>query len=158
MVGVLRTMKWYTLLKNDDVMIIMVQDVLEKKITLEDAKNMVIMHQGEPYTYFDEGCSRFVYSNKASTKVIKMLKSSVRNYNEEEAFIYENATDEDKAQMAKTTLTYGLIEQEFCVPIKFGGRKLSPSQRLFATSCRNEVGWDKNNELVCFDLDEFKKY
>lgn len=27
----------------------------------------------------------------------------------------------------------------------------------FAMSCRNEVGW-KDGELVCYDLDEFKKY
>ena len=29
---------------------------------------------------------------------------------------------------------------------------------LFADSCRGEVGWTKEGKLVCFDLDEYKKY
>ena len=139
--------------------IINVIDVLENKITLEEAKSMVIMHKGEAYTYYDEGCTRHVFANKDETKVIKILqRESGIDFNTEEAKIYNNASDEDKKQMAETQLVGGMIEQEFCLPIKFGGKRLSIAQKLFARQCRNEVGWDKDDNLVCFDLDEFKKY
>lgn len=61
--------------------------------------------------------------------------------------------------MAETTLSLeGFIEQEFCTPLKESDNVLTLKQILFASSCRNEVGWTKDNRLVCFDLDEFKKY
>jgi hypothetical protein len=139
--------------------IINVQDVLENKITVQEAKQMVIMHKGEAYTYFDEGLTRHVFVNKDETKVIKILQYNYGiNYNIEEAKIYTNANDEDKEQMVNTTLVNGLIEQDFVTPIKFGGRRLNIAQRLFASKCRNEVGWTSDGRLQCFDLDEFKKY
>ena len=139
--------------------IINVIDVLENKITLAEAKSMIIMHKGEAYTYYDEGCTRHVFANKDETKVIKILQRDTgQDFNTEEALIYKNASEEDKSQMATTELVNGMIEQEFCLPIKFGGKRLSIPQKLFARQCRNEVGWDKDDNLVCFDLDEFKKY
>jgi len=139
--------------------IINVQQILENKISLEEAKSMIIMHNGETYTYFDEGCTRHVFANKNETKVIKILQRDNHfDFNTEEANIYDKASDDDKKQMAKTELVNGMIEQEFCLPIKFGGKRLTIPQKLFASQCRNEVGWDKDDNLVCFDLDEFKKY
>ena len=139
--------------------IINVQQILENKITLEEAKSMIIMHKGEAFTYYDEGCTRHVFANKDETKVIKILQRDTgQDFNTEEALIYKNASEEDKSQMATTELVSGMIEQEFCLPIKFGGKRLSIPQKLFASQCRNEVGWDKDDNLVCFDLDEFKKY
>ena len=139
--------------------IILVQDIIENKITLEQARDQSIMHKGEVYAYFDEGCTRYVYANEDNTKVIKLLKSDIGiNYNETEVEIYKNAKPDDKKQMAETELIHGFIEQEFVTPIKFAGKKLTIPQRLFASSCRNEVGWRENGDLVCFDLDEFKKY
>lgn len=139
--------------------IINVIDVLENKITLAEAKSMIIMHKGEAYTYYDEGCTRHVFANKDETKVIKILQRETgQDFNTEEALIYKNASEEDKSQMATTELVNGMIEQEFCLPIKFGGKRLTIPQKLFARQCRNEVGWDKDENLVCFDLDEFKKY
>lgn len=139
--------------------IINVIDVLENKISLEEAKSMVIMHKGEAYTYFDEGCTRHVFVNKDETRVIKILqRSSGKDFNTEEAQIYNNASVEDKEQMAKTELVNGMIEQEFVTPIKFGGKRLTIPQKLFASKCRNEVGWTDDGRLVCFDLDEFMKY
>ena len=62
--------------------IINVQDVLENKITVQEAKQMVIMHKGEAYTYFDEGLTRHVFVNADETKVIKILqRDSGKNYN-----------------------------------------------------------------------------
>ena len=139
--------------------IINVIDVLENKITVEEAKSMIIMHKGEPYTYFDEGCTRHVFVNKDETRVIKILqRDSGKNFNIEEANIYTSASDETKEQMAKTELVSGMVEQEFVTPIKFGGKRLSIADKLFASSCRNEVGWTSDGKLVCFDLDEYKKH
>jgi hypothetical protein len=139
--------------------IINVIDVLENKISLEEAKNMLIFHKGELYSYFDEGCTRHVFVNKDETRVIKILQDNRgKDFNTEEATIYANSSDETKEQMAKTELVSGMIEQEFVTPIKFGGKRLSIAQKLFASKCRNEVGWTEDGRLVCFDLDEFMKY
>ena len=74
--------------------VIKVIDVIEHKVTLAEAKKMVIMHKGEAYTFFDEGCTRHVYVNNDETKVIKLLKKdSGKNFNTEEAEIYNNASD-----------------------------------------------------------------
>ena len=88
-----------------------------------------------------------------------MNKDKHHDFNKEEAEIYNKASEEDKAQMCPTKLVViGFIEQKFVTPVKYGGKKLTLEQKAFANSCRNEVGWDENGELVCFDLDEFKKY
>lgn len=139
--------------------IIQIQDIMENKISLDEARSMVIMYQGEMFTYFDEGCTRYVFKNKDKTKVIKLLKSEMgKNYNQEEADIYHNATDRQRNEMAVTKLVEGFIEQEFVEPIKFAGKRLTMEQVRFANSCRKEVGWAKDGRLVCFDLDEYKKY
>jgi len=138
--------------------IITVQDIVEQKVTLAEASSMAIMHKGELFTYFDEGLTRFVFSNEDRTKVIKLEKTKQDNhFNELENEIYQKASKENRELMAETELVDGFIEQEFVMPIKFGGRKLSMEQIRFSRSCRNEVGW-KGDRLVCFDLDEFKKY
>jgi len=139
--------------------IINVQQVLENKISLEEAKQMMIFHKGEVYKFFDEGNTRHVFVNEDETKVIKILQRDTGfDYNTEEAEIYANATDEDKEKMAETTISHGMVEQEFVTPIKFGGKRLTIPQKLFASKCRNEVGWDKDGNLVCFDLDEYMQY
>lgn len=139
--------------------IINVIDVLENKISIEEAKDMLVMHKGEAYTFFDEGLTRHVFANADKTKVIKLnQRQNGKDFNKEEFEIYSNASDEVKADMVETTISNGLIEQEFVTPIKFGGKKLTIPQRLFASSCRNEVGWTYDGRLLCFDLDEYKKY
>ena len=138
--------------------IINIQSIIAKEVSIEDAKKMVILHKGETFSFFDEGCSRFVYTNADNTKVIKVLKSQSTNFNQEEVRIYNEATDEEKSEMVETTMYNGIVEQAFCTPIKFGGKKLTSEQKQFALSCRNEVGWSEDGRLVCFDLDEYKKY
>ena len=120
-----------------------------------------IYYNNEVFTYFDEGLTRHVYTNDDKTKVIKVLiNKDSYDYNKEEIDIYENANDEPKALMAETKLTLNgmVIEQEFCNPIKFDDRNTTIPEMLFASSCRDEVGWNKDGKLVCFDLNEFKKY
>ena len=138
--------------------IINIQQIIAKEVSLSEARKMVILHKGELFTFFDEGTSRFVFSNDDDTKVIKILKNDSTNFNTEEVRIYTEANEEDKIRMVETTIFNGIIEQEFCTPIKFGGRKLNAEQNEFANRCRREVGWDKDGNLVCFDLDEFLKY
>ena len=135
------------------------QTVGDEEISLEEAREMCILHEGQVYKFFDEGCTRFVYVNDDMTKVLKLNKNRIGiDWNSEENDIYENASEDDKKLMAETKLlNRGFIEQKFVTPIKYGGRKLNAEQRAFAASCRNEVGWD-GDELVCYDLDEFKKY
>ena len=108
----------------------------------------VILYKGEAFTFFDEGSTRYVFTNNDKTKVIKILiKKDIGHYdfNAEEADIYNNASDQKKAKLAKTELTYNgtIIEQEFCNPIKFDNRPMTIPQMLFASSCRYEVGWNK---------------
>lgn len=124
-------------------------------------KNQIIIYKGETYTYFDSGLTRHVFVNDNKTKVIKILiNKDSKEYNEEEIEIYKNATKEQKLEMANTSITYDgfVVEQEFCNPIKFDFRKMTLQQILFASSCRNEVGWTLDGRLVCFDLDEYKKW
>lgn len=136
--------------------IIQIQDIMENKISLDEARSMVIMYQGEIFTYFDEGSTRYVFKNDDKTKVIKLLKTDIgKDYNKDEAEIYHNATDQQKNEMAVTKLVGGFIEQEFVEPIKFAGKKLTMEQIRFANSCRKEVGWTKDGRLVCFDLDDY---
>lgn len=134
---------------------------VSNKTSLQQAQGTLIIRNNDTFRYWDEGCTRYVYVNKDRTKVIKIEKdkySAHRTFNVEEFQKYKNASEEDKKLMVEPTLVYGMIEMDFVTPIKFDSRRLSIKQRIFASSCRNEVGWNKDGELVCFDLDEFKKY
>ena len=133
--------------------------IIEQQISLRDAQDMLIIHNNETFKYFDEGNTRYVFVNNDKTKVIKLAKDKFSNkFNEVEFDIYQNADEKYKKQMAPTRLENGFIEQDFCLPIKYGGRRLTIKEKLFASACRNEVGWDQEGNLVCFDLDEFLKY
>jgi hypothetical protein len=127
--------------------------------SIEDAKKVVILHEGKKYTYFDEGSTRFVYVSEDEKYVIKVEKFRLGKFNQEEQSVYDNASEEDKKFLVETTLLQrGHIFQRYVTPIKFGGKKLSKEQKAFADSCRGEVGWDSKGNLLCFDLSEYKKY
>jgi hypothetical protein len=102
-----------------------------------------------------------VFVNADKTKVVKFLiVEKCYNYNEEEFNVWKNASEDDKRKMATTSLDLknGIIEQEFCNPVRLDERKLSMKQILFANKCRGEVGWAKDGSLKCFDLSEFNQY
>jgi len=125
----------------------------------EFCKDEIVIYKGETYTFFDSGLTRNVFVNEDKTRVIKFLNGDrIIDHNQEEFDIYENASEEKKKELAITTIDVGIIEQEFCNPVKFDERKMTIKQMLFARSCRHEVGWNKNGELVCFDLNEYKRY
>ena len=138
---------------------------IEQVISFQHDENSIaehiIMYRGDVFTFYDMGLTRYVFANEDATKVIKILiEKEDFNYNLEEAQIYENANEETKKRLARTELKYKgtIIEQEFCLPIKFSDRKMNIAQMLFAKSCRNEVGWNKEDKLVCFDLNEYMRY
>lgn len=136
------------------------QIIRQDKIT-DAVKNQAILYKGEAFSYFDSGLTRHVFVNSDKTKVIKILiDQHSKDYNLEEVEIYKKASKTTKAEMAQTIVTYDgfVVEQEFCNPIKWDNRKMSIPQITFATSCRNEVGWNKDGKLVCFDLNEYKQY
>jgi hypothetical protein len=132
----------------------------DKKIS-DSIKKQAIFYKGETYIYFDSGLTRYVFVNANKTKVIKILiDQRCKDYNEEEVNMYNNASDEQRDEMAKTVSTYDgyVVEQEFCNPIKWDEREMTIKQMKFAASCRQEVGWTADGRLVCFDLDEYKKW
>jgi len=116
-----------------------------------------VLYKGEVWDYFDEGLSRKVYVNAERTKVVKFLIEPMGvDYNEIENRIYQTASS--KEELAHTQLVDGVIEQEFLEPIKWSNREMNLLQIQFSGKCRDEVGWDKNGVLKCFDLDEYKKW
>jgi hypothetical protein len=138
-----------------------IEHILNQERTDRSITKQVILYKGEAFTYFDSGLTRYVFVNTNKTKVIKILiDKHTKEYNEEEVEIYQKANEKQKAEMAKTNIDYDgfVVEQEFCNPIKWDDRELTIPQMLFAASCRQEVGWTKEGNLVCFDLDEYKKY
>ena len=138
-----------------------IEQVISFQHVQDSIREHVILYKGEAFTFYDMGLTRYVFTNGDNTKVIKILIEKEHfDYNLEEGDIYKNASDEVKSKMARTELTYNgtIIEQEFCLPIKFSDKKLNIAQMLFAKSCRNEVGWNKEDKLVCFDLDEYMRY
>lgn len=136
-----------------------IEQILQQK--RRDVTNDIVLYKGETFTYWDSGLTRHVFVNADKTKVIKFLiEKDHKDYNLEEFNIWDKASDEVRNELAQTSLELegSVIEQEFCNPIKFDGRKLSMKQILFAGRCRNEVGWDKDGNLKCFDLSEYKQY
>lgn len=129
-----------------------------KKQHAGSIREQVVLYKGEAYSFFDEGLTRYVFVNESRTKVIKLVIDDYTFFNEEERDIYNNANESTKNLMAKTHFDSGIIEQEFVAPQKFEERPLTIPQMLFHDSCRGEVGWTKDGRLVCYDLDEFKKY
>ncbi len=138
-----------------------IENIIQQEVIDNSIIEQAILYKGEAYIYFDCGLTRNVFVNKDKTKVIKLLiNKNSKDYNLEEKEIYENANEEVKKELAQTELAFNglIIEQEFCNPIKLDERSLTIKQMLFAESCRNEVGWTVDGRLVCFDLDEYKKY
>lgn len=138
-----------------------IEQILQQDKIDDSIMKQVILYKNEVFTYFDSGLTRHVFVNADKTRVIKLLKDNRgKDFNEEEVNIYKNANESLKKELAETSTSYDgfVVEQEFCNPIKFDERAMTIKQTLFATSCRNEVGWTADGRLVCFDLDEYKRY
>lgn len=135
------------------------KELVEQVKTNNPCIGSTIVFQDVVYSYWDEGCTRYVFTNEDQTKVIKIPKDGFSQmYNDSEYETYNTATEEDRDKMALTEIVDGVIVQEFVMPIKWAGKKLTIPQEIFARKCRREVGWNSEEELVCFDLDEYLKY
>jgi hypothetical protein len=136
-----------------------IEQILEQK--KRDVTSDIVLYNGEAFAYWDSGLTRHVFVNADKTKVIKFLiEKDHKDYNLEEFEVWRKSSEENRTKLAKTSLELNgnVIEQEFCNPIKWDERKMSMKQILFAGRCRHEVGWDKDGNLKCFDLSEYKQY
>lgn len=132
----------------------------------KDNKGDVIIVNGEAFTYKAMGNTRKVFVNADKTKVIKIpIGYSYQNFNQEEIDLFERANEEKRKEIAHTEmLESGYIMQEYLHtlddPDTFDwlGRIMTMKEIRFADSCRSDVGYDKDGNLKCFDIHEYKKY
>ncbi len=126
----------------------------------------VILVNGEAFTFKSSGITRRVFANADKTKVIKVLvEKHSFDFNKEEQKEWDNASEEKRKQLAQTRLLEnGYIEQEYLHTLddettaEWLKRPLTMSEIRFAQSCRNDVGFDADGNLKCFDLHEYKQY
>jgi hypothetical protein len=139
---------------------------IEQIITVENSTNFDCIYvEGEVFTYKNSGLTRKVYENANKTFVIKIHVDECVNWNKREFKVWEGAHDVERQKMAQTQhLKNGYIKQEFLYSLDdertkdFIQRDLTMKEIRFAQSCRNDVGFDKNGNLKCFDLEEYKNY
>lgn len=130
--------------------------MLELRVDIRDSEYDGILYRGEVYEYLDSGLTRRVYVNSDRTKVIKILiDDDGINHNEIERDIYNS-----KKGCGELCHTYydkelNIIVQDYLRPID---RELLPGEIRLSMSCRGEVGLDVNDRLLCYDLDEYRKY
>jgi len=130
----------------------------------DNSSQECIIFEGEVFFYKNEGKTRKVFANEDKTFVIKV---PIGVYgvlcNSEEAKFYSEGGKDVKDGFAFTELSGVFVKQEYLHTLddeetyKWIGRPLTFSELRLATSCRNEVGFDENKKLKCYDYDEFKK-
>jgi hypothetical protein len=132
----------------------------------KEASADVIVVNNEIFTYKNSGLTRRVFVNESKTKVIKVpVKLDTYHFNKEEIECWENADEETRLELATTKiLENGYIEQEYLHTLddpdteEWLGRPMTQKEIRFASSCRNDVGYDSEGNLKCFDLHEYKQY
>jgi hypothetical protein len=79
-------------------------------------------------------------------------------------------SEEKRQEFAECKLlSNGWLEMEFLVTLKelsenekvaeeWSHLELSAEDMAFAASCRNEVGFDKDGKMKCYDYDEYRRY
>ncbi len=141
---------------------------IEQITTVEDKINFDCIYvEGEVFTYKNSGLTRKVYENANKTFVIKIHveENEPVNWNKREFEVWEETHDVERRKMAETKLLKnGYIKQEFLYSLDdertkdFIKRDLTMREIRFAQACRNDVGFDKDGNLKCFDLEEYKNY
>jgi hypothetical protein len=133
--------------------------------TVESTADVILVN-GEAFTYKNTGLTRRVFVNKDKTLIVKApIAKYHQEHNDNEARLWEEADEETRSQLAETKrLANGYILQEFLQTLDdetteaWLDRPMTNKEIRFAASCRNEVGYDANGVLKCFDYDEFKQY
>lgn len=134
-------------------------EIFLKQINERKSQTDTVLYKGEVYNYYDEGLTRKVYVNDKGTKVIKLLIDDDRiNHNQIEYDLFVSSNEQELLAHTEISDDGSIVEQEFVLPMKFSDRELTIPEILFAGKCRDEVGWNSQGKLVCFDLSEFKKY
>lgn len=142
---------------------VMVSEVVTVNQVAEDA----VMFDNKVYLYHNQGLTRKVFANKEKTKVIKVpVSKRDYEYNKSEAEWWASASEEQRKTMTPCRLlSNGWLEMDFLYTLndpetqnKFGHIELTMEEIQFATSCRNEVGFDAEGKLRCYDFDEYRKY
>lgn len=133
--------------------------------SLENNADVIIVN-GEAFTYKNTGLTRRVFANADKTLVIKVpVEKHSQHFNEEEQKCWDNASEEKRKELANTSmLANGYIMQEYLHTIdddstaEWLGRPMTMKEIRFAGSCRDDVGYDKDGNLKCYDLHEYKQY
>jgi len=132
---------------------------------LQEADAIIV--NGEAFTFYRSGLTRRVFVNADRSKVIKVpVSKDDYSHNIKEAQMWQEMDEEKRKLFVPCRLlSDNLLEMDFVYILddpetdkKFGNIDLSISDIKFAMSCRNEVGFDKEGKLRCFDYDEFKQY
>lgn len=133
--------------------------------TVESTADVILVN-GEAFTYKNSGLTRRVFESKDKTLVVKVpIEPDYQRHNDNEATLWNEASEEVRSQLAETQrLSNGYILQEYLHTLdddsteEWLGRPMTNKEIRFAASCRNDVGYDANGVLKCFDYDEFKQY
>lgn len=140
-------------------------DVIAQQQSDENKADVIIVN-GEAFTFKATGLTRRVFENADKTKVVKVpVEKYSQHFNDDERDIWDNASEEKRKELATTEmLPNGYIMQEYLHSLDdpntadWLGRIMTMKEIRFADSCRSDVGFDKDGNLKCFDLEEYKKY
>lgn len=143
-----------------------IEQIINVSTATVETKADVIIVNGEAFTYKNSGLTRRVFVNKSKTLVIKVpVEKDYQKHNDNEAELWITSSETNKAQLAETKrLDNGYILQEYLQTLDDDetediiGRPLTMEEIAFASSCRDDVGFDSNGVLKCYDYDEFKKW
>lgn len=140
-------------------------------VTTNEIKADAIFHNGEVFSYHASGLTRRVFANADRTKVLKVPVTLMDyEHNRKEAEAWSKMNEEERKEFAECKLNEnGWLEMEFLTTLheleekpdvakQFENVRMSTEEIKFAQSCRNEVGFDKNGKLKCFDYDEYRRY
>lgn len=142
-----------------------IYNINHEQYSQENDADAIIVN-GEVYTFKATGLTRRVFANEDKTKVIKVpVKLNTFHFNDEEMKCWNNASEEIRLELASTKiLENGYIEQEYLHTLddksteEWLGRPMTQKEIRFGNSCRQDVGYDKDRNIKCFDLHEYKQY
>lgn len=141
-------------------------NILQVNIATVESKADVIIVDGKPFFFKNTGLTRRVFVNEEKTLVVKVPITDLDfRHNQNEADTWKNGDDDVKKELAEShLLPNGFLIQEYLHTIdddateEWLGRPLTMSEIHFSQSCRNEVGFDADGNLKCYDYDEYKRY
>ncbi len=148
--------------RNNSILVEQVRTATGKENNAE-----AVLFEGVAYVYHNTGLTRRVFVNKEKTKVVKIpVTEHDFDHNKAEAEQWANASEKMRARLTPCRLlSNGWLEMDFLYTLndketeaKWGHLDLTVEEITFASSCRNEVGFDTEGKLRCYDYDEYMKY